>query len=129
VSNAIVTAGLKLHRGNVHQVAPQHELLALALDDVDRVARRVTMGRHRLHAGDEFGIAFECLEFAGVHVRLERRHRALDEALLVLGRRVERLLRQPEVGVTLVGAHDCVGKHRLALGCQSADVSSFMCVT
>ena len=41
----------KLHRGDVHQVAPQHQSLPVALDHVHGVARRVPVRRDRRDAG------------------------------------------------------------------------------
>ena len=108
----------ELHRGDVHQVAPHRQLLALALDHVDRVARRVAVGRVRAHARHQLGLAAERLEPARVLVGLERRDRGGEE-VLVPGRRLGGVVQvQPVVGVVLVHPHHRVREQRLAVLAQ-----------
>ena len=112
----------ELHRRDVHQVAPQHQLLALAFDDVDAVPRRVPGCRDRLDAGHELGAAVEGLELACRHIGVQRGLRALEEALRVGRGLLEVRGAEPEIGVVLVGAHHRIREHRLVARHQAADV-------
>jgi hypothetical protein len=67
---------LELHGSDVHEVTPQHKLLAFALHDVSAVARRMTAARQCLYARHEIGIAIKGLELACLDVGIEPEHRA-----------------------------------------------------
>ena len=73
-------------------------------------------------ARGELAAAVERLEFAGRDVRIDRRHRALEEILGAVRRGVEVRLRKPVVGVALVGAHDRIGERQLVGSHEPADM-------
>ena len=112
----------KLHRRDVHQIAPDDHLVAVAFDRVDGVAGRVATGWNGADAGHEFGLAIKGLELACGDIRIQRSHRALEEALGIGRGLVHVLLRQPEAAFAHVGAHDGIRKHHLAVGHQATDM-------
>src|SRR5262245_61180018 len=66
---------------DVQHVAPEHESLALALDRIRGVTRRVTMRSNAANSGNDRRTGLEGLELLRVDVRLYRRHRNLKASL------------------------------------------------
>src|SRR4030095_11998293 len=72
---------LELHGSDMHDIAPQQQLLVLALDQVHGVAGRVSISGLRAYPRHQIGIAFENDELAGADVWRERHRGSLKEPL------------------------------------------------
>ena len=105
---------VELHRCDVHYIAPQDELLVLALNHVHGVPGRVSVCGFRTHTGDEFDCALEHLELARIKLRIDRGHRRLKETSRRFRRSPHVSLTQPVIGVALVDADDRIRKGALS---------------
>src|SRR4030095_7043490 len=72
---------LELHRRNVDDVSPQHELLALGLHNEHGVPWRMAVRRSRTDAGDQLGFTLEYLSPASRDIRTNSCHSGLKETL------------------------------------------------
>ncbi|EAU69282.1 hypothetical protein STIAU_8070 [Stigmatella aurantiaca DW4/3-1] len=112
----------ELDRGHVHQVAPEHELLPLALRDVEGVAGGVAQRFERPEAGRQFRAPLESFELSRRDVRRQRGHRVLEGGLVVVRSLLRVRGRQPVVRLALVRVHGGVREHGLARHHQTARV-------
>ena len=112
----------ELHCRHVHQVSPQHQLLALAFDCINTMSGRVATACDRFDAWYKVRVAIKWLELIRFDVRVYRGHCALEETFRVRRCLVQVRLAEPEIGVVLVRANDRVGECKFVTGHQAADV-------
>ena len=112
----------ELHCRHVHQVSPQHQLLALAFDGINTMSGCVATACDRFDAWYKVRVAVKRFEFIRFDVRVYRGHCALEETFRVRRCLVQIRLAEPEIGIVLVCAHNRIGECKLVTGHQAADV-------